>query len=147
MEKNNLSDFIGRGEKEVEKILQGLFPSGVVSTQVPIYRLIKEEDYDILDQEIKNHKFDLVVYMGMNILVIEVNYKHGEKAAKKWSEIFVPLLRKAERIPVTIEDYNCEYLFSDATRLKKKKPWGSYIDVLRELERNHVGPDGTLLKV
>lgn len=138
------TDFIGRGEVEVKKILQAFFPSGVVSIQVPLYRLINEEDYDILDQEIKNHKFDLVVYMGMNILVVEVNYKHGEKAARKWSEIFVPLLRKAGRIPVTIEDYNCEYLFSDT---KKKKPWGSHLDILRELERNHVGPDGTLLKV
>ena len=48
---------------------------------------------------------------------------------------------------MTIEDYNCEYLFSNSSRLLEKKPWGIYLDVLRELERNHVGPDGTLLKV
>lgn len=139
--------FIGRGEKEIQKILQGLFPKGEVSTQVPLYSLIKDEDYEILDQEIKNHNFDLVLYLGLNVLVIEVNYKHGEKAAKKWSEIFTPLLLKAERTPVTIDDYNCEFIFSDSKRLKEKKPWGSYIDIIRELERNHVGPDGTLLKV
>ena len=57
------------------------------------------------------------------------------------------MIRKAGKIPVTIEDYNCEYLFSDSSGLKQKHPWGPYIDTIRELERNHIGPDGTMLKV
>jgi len=138
--------FIGRGEKEIQKILEGLFPGGSVDAQVPLIGLIKWEDYKELDEEFQKHKFDLVVHCGQNTLAVEVNYKHGEKAAKKWG-IFSKLLRDNNVIPVTIEDYNCEYIFSDSKKLKEKKPWGSYLDTLRELERNHVGPDGTLLKV
>ena len=138
-------DFIGRGENEVKKILGILFPRANISAQVPIELLIKSEQYRFLDQEIKNHKFDLVVYNGPNVLVVEVNYKHKEKAAKKWSNIFTNLLVDASKIPVTIDDYNCEYLFSDSVKLKKKNPWGSYIDVIRELQRQGINPNGSLL--
>ncbi len=140
-----MDDFIGRGENEVKKILEALFPKSNVSAQVPIERLIDPRVYCKLDQEIKNHKFDLVVYNGPFTLVVEVNYKHKEKAAKKWSNIFTNLLIDSQKVPVTIDDYNCEYLFSDSVRLKKKKPWGSYIDVIRELERQGITPNGTLL--
>ncbi len=140
-----MDDFIGRGENEVKKILGILFPRANISAQVPIVLLIKSEDYKQLDQEIKNHKFDLVVYNGPNTLVVEVNYKHKEKAAKKWSNIFTNLLINAFKTPVTIDDYNCEYLFSDSVKLKKKNPWGSYIDVIRELQRQGINPNGSLL--
>lgn len=140
-----MNNFIGRGENEVKKILELLFPKANVSVQVPIVLLIKSEDYKQLDQEIKNHKFDLVVYNGPNTLVVEVNYKHKEKAAKKWSNIFTNLLINAFKTPVTIDDYNCEYLFSDSKRLKQKNPWGSYIDVIRELQRQGINPNGSLL--
>jgi hypothetical protein len=140
-----MDDFIGRGENEIKKIFQVLFPKATISAQVQIGALIKSEDYETLDQEIKNHKFDLVVHIPPNILVIEVNYKHKEKAAKKWRTIFTKLLIDARKIPVTIDDYNSEYLFSDSKRLKQKKPWGSYIDVIRELERQGITPNGTLL--
>jgi hypothetical protein len=145
--RNLVDEFIGRGEKEVEKILRGLFPTARIIPQFSIAYVIDREEYDKLDQEFKNHNCDLVMIIGSNTIVIEVNFKHGEKAAQKWSEIFAPLIRKKGNIPMTIEDYNCEYLFSDSSRLLAKKPWGIYLDVLRELERNHVGPDGTLLKV
>ena len=114
---------------------------------MPIWTVITDEDFQLLDQEFKNHNCDLVMYDGPKTIVIEVNYKHGEKAAQKWSEIFAPLIRKAGKIPVTIEDYNCEVLFSDSNKDSNKIPWGSYIDTIRELERNNIGPDGTLLKM
>ena len=137
--------FIGRGENEVKKILQALFPTADISAQVPIELLIRMKDFEILDQEFKNHKFDLVLYNGPNILVIEVNYKHKEKAAKKWSNIFTNLLINSGKIPVTIEDYNCEFLFSDSKRLKQKNPWGPYLDVIRELARQGINQNGALL--
>ncbi len=140
-----MDDFIGRGENEVKRIFQALFPQSAIYAQVPISLLISSKEYELLDQEIKNHKFDLVVYNGPNVLVIEVNYKHKEKAAKKWRNIFTNLLINAQKTPITIDDYNCEYLFSDSERLKKKKPWGSYLDVIRELERQGITPNGTLL--
>ncbi len=137
--------FIGRGENEVKKILEALFPDSNVSAQVPIELLIKMQEYEELDQEVKNHKFDLVLYNGPNILVIEVNYKHKEKAAKKWSNIFTNLLINNGKIPVTIDDYNCEFLFSDSKRLKQKNPWGPYLDVIRELARQGINSNGALL--
>jgi len=145
MEKENLSDFIGKGEREAQAILQKFFPKAIVSPQVNIRKLIKSADFLKIDEEIQKHNFDLVVYNGPNILVVEINYKHKEKAAKKWSNIFVNLLVDNNCIPVTIDDYNCEFLFSDSTRLRKKNPWGSYIDIIRELQRQGITPDGSLL--
>lgn len=142
-----MDDFIGRGEREVEKILKELLPKARIIPQMSIAYVIDRSEYDKLDQEFKNHNCDFVLIIGSTKYVIEVNYKHGEKAAQKWSEIFAPLIKQAGNIPVTIEDYNCEVLFSDSSRLKKKMPWGPHIDIIRELERNHIGPDGTLLKV
>lgn len=143
----SLSDFIGRGEEDVKRILQGLFPKANVIPQVSISTLISPSDYNRLDQEIKNHKFDLVVYVGFNTLVVEVNYKHKEKAAKKWRQIFTNLLVDNGKLPVTIDDYNCEYLFSDSKKLLKKNPWGPTIDVIRELIRQGINPDGSLSKM
>ena len=129
MEKN-LNDFIGRGEREAKLILQRLFPKAMVSSQVPIQKLVKNADFLSIDTEIQKHNFDLVVYNGPNTLVVEINYKHKEKAAKKWNNIFTNLLIDNHCIPVTIDDYNCEFLFSDSIRLRKNNPWGSYIDII-----------------
>jgi len=139
------NDFIGRGEMEVKQILQLLFPKAAIGMQVPLERLISTNEFLALNDEVQKHKFDLVVYNGPNIMVIEVNYKHKEKAAQKWSNIFVNLIVNANKIPITIDDYNCEHLFTDSETAKKKKPWGSYIDVIRELERQGIKPDGSLL--
>ncbi len=139
-----MSDFIGRGEVEAKEILQKLFPKAAIGAQVPIKRLISSDDFSSLDYEFKQHKCDLVVYNGVNILVIEINYKHKEKAAKKWT-IFSKMLIDNHKIPITIDDYNCEFIFSDSARLKKKNPWGSYLDIIRELSRQGITPDGSLL--
>ncbi len=139
------SDFIGRGEPEVEKILKALFPDAKVSPQVPIKSLIQEHEFRELSEEVKKHNFDFAVYTSKNIIVVEVNYKHGEKAVKKWNKIFVNLLVNNGHLPLTIEDYNCEYLFSKSIKLANQKPWGAYLDVIRELERQGIHPNGTLL--
>lgn len=140
-----MDDFIGRGEREAKQILQKLFPKSTIKTQVSIQSLIKSEDYLSLDKEFQQHNFDLVVYNGPNVLVIEINYKHKEKAAQKWSNIFTNLLINNRAIPLTIDDYNCEYLFSFSKKLTKKHPWGAYLDIIRELERQGITPNGTLL--
>lgn len=139
------SNYIGRGEPEVEKVLQALFPDARIFSQVPIESLIKDKEFAELSDEVKKHKFDFAVHTPTNTIVVEVNYKHGEKAAKKWQHIFVDLLVDNGHLPVTIEDYNCEYLFTKSKRLTHKKPWGPYIDVIRELERQGIHPNGTLL--
>lgn len=135
--------FIGRGEEEVQKILQHLFPHSQIKPQVPIENLVCLEEFNLLDIEFQNHKFDLVVYNGPNILVVEVNYKHKEKADKKWNKVFTNILKNNNKIPVTIDDYNCEVLFQDQKK-KIKNPWGSYIDVIRELQRQGIKLDGSL---
>ena len=139
-----MSDFIGRGERESKIILQKLFPHATISIQVPIERLVTTEEFLSLGEEFQKHKFDIVVYNGPNILVIEINYKHKEKAAHKWNNIFTKILIDNHKIPIIVADYNCEYLFSDSVRLRKKNPWGSFIDIIRELQRQGITPDGSL---
>ena len=129
--------------QQVQKILQQLFPHSEIRTQVPIENLICLQDFNLLDIEFQNHKFDMVVYNGPHILAVEVNYKHKEKATRKWEKVFTKILKNNNKIPITIDDYNCETLFLDPKK-KIKNPWGSYIDVIRELQRQKVTLDGSL---
>jgi len=110
--------FIGRGEKLVKRILENPWNIEEVKSQVNITKLIPASALEYYDQEILNHNFDFVaIRKNLKHLVIEVNYKHREKAAKKWKTIFVPLLEESGYVPVTIDDYDCDSLFSDHTML------------------------------
>lgn len=109
--------FIGRSEKEVKIILKKLINYEIVLEQIPLKRLINSSDFDLLNNETKQHKFDLVFIRKSDALVIEVNYKHGSKAANKWVNIFVPYLEASKVLypkkikPVAINDWDCRSLF------------------------------------
>ncbi len=109
-----MSEFIGRGENLVQSILENPWGITGVIPQQNISKMIPSSAFDLLDKEIQNHNFDFVcIRKDMPWLVIEVNYKHKEKAAKKWREIFTPLLIEHGYLPVTIDDYDCESLFKE----------------------------------
>ena len=139
------SQFIGRGEVIAKKILLKSIDCIGIEGQVNIRKIILPEDYEFIDQEIKNHNFDWVIRRtNKPDIVVEINYKHKEKAAHKWNNIFTKILIDNHKIPIIVADYNCEYLFSDSVRLRKKNPWGSFIDIIRELQRQGITPDGSL---
>jgi len=129
--------YIGRGEEIVKEILQRIFPSCVIYSQQPIKKLINKSDFDILDSEVQKHKFDFAVDwpQQMRTLIVEVNYKHKEKAAKKWNDIFVPLLKKYFYIPVSIDDYDCENLFKLNSKNEHKLSLDDFIDVINQLKK------------
>ncbi len=136
------SKFIGRSEVLVKQILSKLMKHIVIQTQVPIEKLILKDDFVILDQEIKNHKFDLVIYRSHEpSIVVEVNYKHGAKAADKWENIFVPLIKKAGMIPLPINDYECSTLFHQYTNGEHRITWQDYIDVINAMVIVGIKPD------
>ena len=99
-----------------------------------------------MDQEIKNHKFDFVIYRKTDIIVLEVNYKHGPKAAQKWVDIFIPLLKSSTKfghlkiIPITIDDYDCRSLFNLNSKKQHKITWDDYRDIIDALEKAGVKP-------
>lgn len=128
------SKYIGRGEVLVKKIFLRLFPGIIIKQQVDIKKVIRAEDYAILDQEIKNHKFDLVLYpYGGQVhrpIVVEVNYKHGAKAEDKWYKIFVPLIKKAGMLSLPINDYECDHLFHQFPDGTHKVTWQDFMDVM-----------------
>lgn len=130
------NQFIGRGETLTAKILCQLFPNSDIRIQVPIEQLIAKENYEFLDQEIKNHKFDIVVY-DKKTIVIEVNYAHKEKAAKKWRRVFIPLLKEAGCIPVAINDWDCENLFKIGKHGHQYSD-GDMVDVILSLKSHGV---------
>lgn len=129
-----MTDFVGRAEKEVSFILNRLLAPKIILEQVPLYYLIPKVEYELLDKEFKQHKFDLVVHKhnGKKIIV-EVNYKHGEKAARKWSEIFVPMLQKQGHETLAIHDYECNYLFKPQDYSKHKLTFGDFQDVINAM--------------
>lgn len=141
--------FIGRAEPEVKFILNRLLAPKIILEQVLLYYLIPKSEYEILDKEIKQHKFDLVVHKqdGKKI-VVEVNYKHKEKAAKKWRIIFEPMLQKYGHETLTIKDYECESLFKPLDYSKHKLSWDDTIDVCNALKLSNISfPIPKLLEV
>jgi hypothetical protein len=107
-----MSQYIGKGEDEVADMLAIIFGAVNVFTQWPIEKLIHKNDFDWLDPVYKKHKFDFYVKRpGRNDFVVEVNYKHGERAAEKYSDIFEPELKKVNIDFVNINDWDCKTLF------------------------------------
>lgn len=139
------SKYIGRSEPLTKKILKKLLDCEMIRPQVPIERVILPEDYAILDQEIKNHKFDFVVYRKHNkAVVVEVNYKHGAKASFKWDEIFVPLIVKSGKLALPINDYECEHLFHQFPDGTHKVTWTDFHDVMNCMQIVGIEPDFSL---
>lgn len=127
-----MSQYIGRAEATVEVILQLLFHHNCdVLSQYPLRGIIADLDkYTILDDEVKKHKFDFKVDRFHDTLIIEVNYKHGAKADKKWNKVFTPMIKEAGMIPVTIDDFSCKSLFKDEYH---PITLGDWVDVLQAL--------------
>ncbi len=104
--------YIGRGEKLCLKILNNPWGISGVRTQINITKLIPPDECAILDEEILKHNFDfLAIRKNLKHIVIEVNYKHKEKAARKARQIFEPLLKRFEYDYMTIDDWDCDSIF------------------------------------
>ena len=135
-----MSKFIGRGENRVKQILERLYPEFQILTQVPLQNLVLDEDYVDLDIIYKQHKFDLVIQnVRMRfIAAVEVNYKHGNTASRKWTNIFSPRLKKAGVLPVAINDYECKSLFD--TKEERLLRWEDFEDVITALRMGGAKP-------
>ena len=137
------SEFIGRGEVRVKNILLRLFDCEI-KQQVNIEKIIYKEDYDFLDQEVKNHNFDLVMIPTHGRPVgIEVNYMHGDKIAKKLRQVIVPLIRKRGYEYLEINDWDCEKrgLFWHNTKGEHPPTWQDYHDLINALDTCNINPD------
>lgn len=131
--------FVGRGEN-LAAVIIGRLLNTVTISQNPLEYLICQEEFKTLDKEVQKHKFDLAANHDSQKLVIEINYKHKEKAARKWNDIFVPLLKKHNYVPVAINDYNCRNLFKQNKKKQHKLAWDDFRDVIDALEMAGVTP-------
>jgi len=82
----------------------------------------------------------MVVYRGSKdpLLVVEVNYKHGEKAAEKWRNIFDPMLKRHGHETLLVHDYECDYLFKPQDYTKHISSWDDVIDVCNALKTQKI---------
>lgn len=137
-----MTDFIGRAEKLSKKILLKQLQCIGIEQQVNIKSIISKEDYDFLDEEVQNHNFDLVMRRThAKDIVIEVNYKHGEKIANKIRRIFKPLVEQSGYLFLEIHDWECETLFWLNTKKEHPVTWQDYIDVINALKTAGIKPD------
>jgi len=136
--------FIGRGEILTKKVLLRLINCIGIQGQVNLKHIILPEAFEVLDPEIQKHNFDLVLRRthGKD-LVIEVNYKHKEKAARKSRQIFEPLCISAGYEYVTIDDYDCRKRGIFWLNTAKKHlviTWDDFRDIIDSLEKAGVNP-------
>ena len=138
------SKYIGRGEVKVRNILKKLFDCKV-SQQVNIKKIIYPTDYNFLDQEVKNHNFDLVMSpVHGRPVVIEVNFKHGEKIAMKLRRIIVPLVRKRGYEYLEINDWDCRprgLFWLNVAGKHLTVSWDDIRDVIDALETAGINAD------
>lgn len=138
------SKYIGRGEVLFKNILLKLFDCEI-KQQVNIKEVIYAEDYNFLDQEVKNHNFDLVMIPTHGKpVVIEVNYEHGEKIAAKLRRILVPLIKKKGYEYLEINNWDCDKRGLFWLNSKKEHPvttWTDYMDVINALITCGINPD------
>jgi len=112
--------FIGRAEKESKKILKKLLNPIEIKEQVLLVDLIPYYEYQFFNDEVQKHKFDLLIITKTQKIVTEINYKHKEKAARKWHLIFTPTLERLGYTLLVINDYECETLFKPQNYSKHK---------------------------
>lgn len=137
------SQSVGRGELLSKKILLKLLPCIGIQGQVNIKDVVLPEDYHILDQEIKNHNFDYVMRRTNKLdIVIEINYGHKEKAAQKWRLIFVPMIKKAGLLYMTVDDYDCrdKGLFYLNSKKEHHISWDDHRDIIDSFEKAGISP-------
>jgi len=139
------SKYIGRGEWITKKVLLRMINCIGIQEQVNIKHIILPEEYELLDPEVQQHNFDLVLKRnGGKDIVIEVNYKHKEKAAQKARLIFEPLVNQAGFEYVTIDNWDCRPRGLFWLNTQKKHliiTWEDFRDVMDSLEKAGVNPD------
>jgi len=139
------SKYIGRGEILTKKILLKLVDCIGIQGQVNIQHIILPEDFEFLDQEIKNHNFDFVIRRSeKKDIVVEVNYKHKEKAAFKWRKIFIPLIEDAGYLHLEINDWDCRQrglFWLNSKRQHLAVTWDDFRDVQDALATSGINPD------
>lgn len=136
-----MSQFIGRGENLTEHIIGRLFPGAEIKGQWPIQKIMTPKEWGELDEIYQKHKFDFIVTLpDERLLVIEVNYKHGEGAARKWANIFTKILKEYGVMPITIDDYDTRSLFKQNGKGEHKKTWDDFRDIIDAFEKAGVKP-------
>lgn len=136
--------FIGRGEVIASKILRVLVPCVGIKQQVNIQDIALPEQFALLDQEIKNHNFDLMICRNSEPdIVVEINYKHKERAAQKYRQIFGPLVRDAGLEFLEINDWDCRkrgLFWLNSKREHLAITWTDYQDVIDALNLAGINP-------
>lgn len=138
---NGIGSFIGRGEILTRQLLTNPFGIKVIQPQVPIDWLISKDELEFFGKEVRQHKFDFVLYRENDTIAIEVNYKHGEKADRKSNDIFAPTLKKNGIALVTIDDFDCRSLFKSNSDGEHKITTDDLRDILDAFDKAEVKLD------
>ena len=136
--------YVGRAEELTASIVKRIFPGSIVYPQYHIKHIISTDERNFLGEELKKHKFDFLIKTGVQTLAVEVNYKHGNRAAIKW-EIYKKFLAKYKILPVTFDDWDCRSsepktlgLFQLTGKKEHKDSWNDWRDVIDQLEKAEV---------
>lgn len=73
---HTVNPFIGRGEKTAKTILETVFPSAIMYTQVPIIQMISTSVYDFYDPVHQKSSVDIVMEWRNKVYGIRIQDKH-----------------------------------------------------------------------
>jgi len=111
--------FIGRGERTCKRILEQIFPTSPVITQISIKSCVKDEIYKFYDEVYKKATLDLILVHHEKYIAIRIQDKHhtGAKTSQK------DVIQKQDMIDngvivVDIHERDAPYLFREKFNYK-----------------------------
>ena len=143
-----MNKFVGRGEALAKVILQHIFPGIAWRDQYPLESLISPELHESLREDLKKHNFDFVGFLQNTdaCICLEVNYKHGETAAKKLTK-YKKMMNDLGIYFLEINHWDCRSnlprqrgLFTKNSKGKHPNTWNDWRDVIDALEAQGFQP-------
>ncbi len=120
---------IGRGEKTAIEIIKEMMPNAVITTQVPLYKLLLPEYRETLSDRQKKETIDIVVNRRhCTPLCVRIQDKHHNTVIfSRIDGVQKELLESNFCDVIDIPEYECPDLFKEKLSNRSRHELGYYI--------------------
>lgn len=132
MRKDENGNIIGRGEDSALEIITRLFPDKVISCQVPLANLLKDDWANDLSERQKKETIDIVVYGEPNMAVRIQDAHHRGRITTMRDIVQRKTLEWNGVVVIDLLDIECKELMKERVNEKSTK------EVLKAFERNGI---------
>jgi hypothetical protein len=132
MRKDEKGNIIGRGEDSALEIITRFFPDKVISCQVPLAKLLKDDWANDLSERQKKETIDIVVFGEPNMAIRIQDAHHRGKITTMRDVVQRKTLEWNGVVVIDLLDIECTELMKERVNDK------SVSEVLKAFERNGI---------